>query len=181
MRPVPGNHEYRTPGAAGYFAYFPGVRPYYAANLGCGWRGYFLNSEIPTAEQVAWMRADLAAYPRAPIVVAWHKPLRSSGLHGNNPVMKPLWDLIAGRRAIVLAGHDHHYERFAVSLGRRAFIVGTGGGGLRGLATIQSGSRKRITDVAGVLRLNLRDGARYSWTFRDTANVVRDYGYTWTS
>src|SRR5215208_4509432 len=35
--PVPGNHEYATSGAAGYFQYFNNVPAFYAYNLGA-WR-----------------------------------------------------------------------------------------------------------------------------------------------
>ena len=44
--PAPGNHEYQTAGAAGYFGYFTGVRPYYSFDLGA-WHLIALNSEIP--------------------------------------------------------------------------------------------------------------------------------------
>ena len=55
-RPVPGNHEYQTPNAAGYFNYFcptatncvfPGgtQQKYYSYNLG-NWHIVSLNSEI---------------------------------------------------------------------------------------------------------------------------------------
>ena len=43
--PVPGNHEYQTPGAAGYFGYFTGVPPYYSFDIGA-WHLVALNSEI---------------------------------------------------------------------------------------------------------------------------------------
>ena len=32
--PVPGNHEYQTANAAGYFGYFAGVQPYYSFDIG---------------------------------------------------------------------------------------------------------------------------------------------------
>jgi hypothetical protein len=44
-KPVPGNHEYFTLGAAGYFQYFNDFPSYYAYDLGA-WRIYALNSEI---------------------------------------------------------------------------------------------------------------------------------------
>jgi hypothetical protein len=44
-QPIPGNHEYNTVGAAGYFQYFNNIPSYYAYNLG-SWRIYALNSEI---------------------------------------------------------------------------------------------------------------------------------------
>ena len=61
-RPAPGNHEYHTPDAAGYFAYF-GVDPYYSFDLG-GWHVVSLDSMLDMDEQspqVAWLRRDLDA------------------------------------------------------------------------------------------------------------------------
>ena len=70
--PVPGNHEYETPGAAGYFAYFGSRagtddRGYYAYTLGA-WRIIALNSEVPASAgsaQAAWREAELAEAPSA--------------------------------------------------------------------------------------------------------------------
>src|SRR5581483_9429789 len=68
--PIPGNHEYVTPGARGYFDYF-GERAgdpskgYYSYDVGA-WHILALNSEIDTranSPQVNWIRADLAAHP----------------------------------------------------------------------------------------------------------------------
>ncbi|MDT5027746.1 MAG: hypothetical protein QOE61_4172 [Micromonosporaceae bacterium] len=52
-RPAPGNHEYLTPGAAGYYAYFPQWRGpsgngYYSFDVG-GWHLVALNSECTDA------------------------------------------------------------------------------------------------------------------------------------
>ena len=82
-RPVPGNHEYGTPGAAGYFDYFdgagrpPGVaggrdRGYYSFDVGT-WHVVALNSNcgfLPGgcaagSPQEQWLRPDLAAHPAA--------------------------------------------------------------------------------------------------------------------
>jgi len=76
-RPVPGNHEYFTPSAAGYFTYFSSIPAYYAYDLGA-WRIYALNSEIDisaTSPQVAWLKNDLEANPRLCALAYWHKPL----------------------------------------------------------------------------------------------------------
>ena len=91
--PVPGNHEYLTGGAEGYFTYFgdratplePGCRKeckgYYSFDLGA-WHIVALNSEIdnnPGSEQDLWLRADLAAHPNVCTLAYWHKPRSSSG------------------------------------------------------------------------------------------------------
>jgi acid phosphatase type 7 len=74
-KPTPGNHEYHTTGASGYFAYFgaaagPSGKGYYSYNLG-EWRVYALNSMCEqvggcgaTSPMVSWLRQDLAANPK---------------------------------------------------------------------------------------------------------------------
>jgi hypothetical protein len=175
--PTPGNHEYRTPGAAGYFAFYGSPPPYYATDLGCGWRAYSLDSEIALAAQVTWLTSDLKAHPGASVVAFWHRPRWSSGEHGGATDVDPLWKALAGRKAIVLAGHDHDYERFrARDGGLREFVVGTGGSQTRPFRATQPGSAVRITGVPGILRLSLKGQGGYSWAFLDTTGKVRDSG-----
>ena len=174
--PVPGNHEYLTAGAAGYFAYFGQPPPYYAYDAGCGWRGHALNSETDIPGQTEWLRRDLAAHPRAPVLLSWHRPRFSSGVeHGGDPALQPFWDALAERRGIVLNGHEHHYERFA-PVGRvREFVVGTGGTSTYPFGAPAAGSEKRLTGAPGVLRLELvPDG--YRWSFLTAAGAVGDSG-----
>src|SRR3989337_285371 len=62
-RPTPGNHDYETPGAAAYYAYFdeaagPDGLGYYVYNVG-PWRVIGLNSEIAVragSPQYQWLR-----------------------------------------------------------------------------------------------------------------------------
>lgn len=174
-RPVPGHHEYDTPGAAGYFAYF-GVPSWYTYPIGLNWRGYALNSHVDIERQAQWLRADLAAHPHFRVVASWSDPRWSSGTkHGNERDMQPFMDALAGRRGIVLNGHEHHYERFDRHNGLQQFVVGTGGHSGYPFGRPVPGSAVRITDVPGVLVLSLRlDG--YSWAFKDTHGRTRDSG-----
>ena len=174
--PVPGNHEYRTPGAAGYFAYFDGPPRYYAYEAGCGWRGYALDSEAGIAEQIEWLRRDLAAHLDAPVLLSWHRPLSSSGTeHGGDPTVQPFWDALAGRQGVVLNGHEHNYERFAPVGGVREFVVGTGGSSTYPFGAVAPGSQERLSNTPGVLRLDLHPGG-YRWSFLTTAGAVADSG-----
>lgn len=176
-RPVPGNHEYQTPGAGGYFAYFNPPGQYYAYDAGCGWRAYALNSEIEFGPQIAWLRSDLAAHPTAAVVAYWHQPRWSSGTeHGNNPSMQPLWTALAARAGVVLNGHEHSYERFA-PIGRlRGFVIGTGGSSRYPFGTPVNGSQRRIAQTPGVLRLDLAPHGAYRWAFLNTAGTALDTG-----
>jgi len=176
-KPVPGNHEYNTAGAAGYFQYFDNIDPYYAYDLGT-WRIYALNSEIDvsaSSPQMAWLQADLAAHPTLCVLAYWHRPRWSSGSsHGSNPAMQALWQVLYEAGAeLVINGHEHHYERFAqmdasgsaVSQGLREIVAGMGGGaGHYPFGTILSASEIRDNTSYGVLKLSLGAGS-YQWQF----------------
>ena len=175
-KPSPGNHEYHTSGAAGYFQYFSDIPAHYAYNLGA-WRIYSLNSEISVSDssaQVTWLRDDLAANPHQCVLAYWHKPRWGSGSnHGSNSAMQALWETLYNAGAeLVINGHEHNYERFAemnasgapVSRGLREIIVGTGGAGLYPFGTPLPASQVRNNTTYGVLKLTLRSTS-YDWEF----------------
>ena len=182
--PVPGNHDYETPGARGYFAYFGkrGGEPdkgYYSYDLGA-WHLIALNSEChqiggcgDSDPQARWLRHDLEAHPRKCVLAYWHRPRFSSGMHGNDHELDALWRILAGARAdVVLAGHDHDYERFtpmnadgeADPEGVTQFVAGTGGQSHYKFRSPKPTSKVRITGRDGVLRLQLIEQA-YAWEF----------------
>ena len=189
-KPVPGNHEYNTSGAAGYFRYFSSVSSYYAYNLGA-WRIYALNSQIDvssTSAQVRWLKNDLAANPKLCVLAYWHHPRWSSGSHyGNNSKYQTLWKTLYDAKAeLVLNGHEHNYERFkemnasgsAASPGLREIVVGTGGINHYGFGSIRSTSQVRNSSTYGVLKLTL-NSTSYSWKFVPVAGkTFRDTGST---
>jgi len=183
-RPVPGNHEYGTRAAAGYFQYFgdtagKGGEGWYAYDAGT-WRVYVLNSNCDEvggcdagSAQERWLHDDLAANPRQCVLAMWHHPLFSSGEHGNNPITRPLWqDLYDAGSDLVLNGHDHTYERFApqapdgrldADRGIVEMVVGTGGRSHYPFPIIRDNSLVRDDTTWGVLRLVLGDGG---WAFQ---------------
>lgn len=175
-KPVPGNHDYHTAGAAGYIQYFNNPPAYYAYNLGT-WRIYALNSEInvsATSSQATWLKNDLAAHPSLCALAYWHKPRWSSGWnHGSDPGLQALWQTLYNAKAeLVINGHDHIYERFAemnasgspVSPGLREIIAGTGGASLYAFGTILPASQVHNNSTFGVLKLTLH-AASYDWEF----------------
>jgi Calcineurin-like phosphoesterase len=175
-KPVPGNHEYGTSGAAGYFKYFSNTPSYYAYNLG-DWRIYALNSEISassTSPQVNWLKKDLSVSPKRCVLAYWHKPRWSSGaIHSGTAAMQTIWKTLYDAKAeLVLTGHSHNYERFkemnaagaAASPGLREIVVGTGGAGFHGFSGALSTSQVRNASTYGVLKLTLTSTS-YSWKF----------------
>jgi hypothetical protein len=179
--PSPGNHEYNTPSAVGYFSYFgdqagPSRRGYYSVDLGT-WHIVSLNSNLQTLDhqqQVAWLKADLAAHPARCTLAFWHHPLFSSGGHGNNARVKDLWQALEAAGAdVILSSHDHDYERFAPqdsngrhdeARGIREFVVGTGGAKLTPITWSKTNSVVINNTTHGILRMVLKDNG-YEWEF----------------
>jgi hypothetical protein len=187
--PVPGNHEYETTAAAGYFDYF-GARAaergkgYYSYDVGA-WHVVALNTNCaeiggcgPGSPQERWLRADLAASAANCTAAVFHHPRFSSGPHGSVAAVEPLWSALYDHGAeLVLSGHEHLYERFApqrpdgtfdTAFGLRQITVGTGGKTAYTFSATAPNSLIRNTGAAGVLKLALRaDG--YDWTFLPVA------------
>lgn len=189
--PALGNHEYHTPGASGYFAYFGAAagdptKGYYSYDLGT-WHVIVLNSECAevggcqrTSPQGLWLEADLQANPSLCTVAYWHKPRFSSGFHGNNSSSVDFWQLLYDNGVdLVLNGHDHDYERFAPqdpngnanpSRGIREFVAGTGGASLASLNPLIANSEVRYSGF-GVLKLTLL-ATGYRWRFIPVAGAT---------
>jgi len=190
-RPVPGNHEYETPGAAAYFAYFgddagSGGTGYYAFMAG-DWLVLMLNSNIPAGRgsaQFEFARQQLEAQRTPCTLAVWHHPLFTSGPNGANTVMRDMWSLLETANAeVVLTGHDHLYERFArqtaagvadPARGIREFVAGTGGAELYNVARTADNSEVRIAQF-GVVRFTLKP-AQFEWEFLTNNGAVVDSG-----
>jgi hypothetical protein len=184
IRAAPGNHDYYTPGADGYFTYFGAQagpsdrRGYYSFDHG-GWHFIALNPLTglrPGSAQFQWLLDDLAASRDSLCTIAMlHYPAFNSGAnHGSIGEMRPVFDALqAWGVDIVLSGHEHLYERFAPQRadgradperGLRQFTVGTGGAILMAFGNPLPNSEFRASGSWGVLRLTLGTG-RYDWQF----------------
>ncbi len=190
-QPVAGALDYDAPGAAGYYEYFGAAasphesnctsacKGYYSYNLGA-WHIVALNSELTTeamiAEQLRWLRDDLAANPNTCTLAYWNRPLFTSGLqNGTNLDVQPFWETLYHYGAdVVLNGGDRHYERFAPqnpagqadpTRGIRQFVVGTGGDTLGTMLIVpEPNSEVRHNTVHGVLQMTLHPTS-YDWRF----------------
>ena len=187
--PVPGNHEYETEGARGYFDYFGEAagdpdEGYYSYDLG-SWHIVALNSNCgeeeircgPGTAQTKWLKEDLAsnADEGGCTLAYMHHPRFSSGEeHGSTPKLEPLWEALYKAGAdVVLSGHEHNYERFAPQepngkadpeRGIREFVVGTGGKILYPIVEPIANSEINNDDSYGVLKLTLNPKS-YEWRF----------------
>ena len=173
-----GNHEYGTGTATAAIAYFGLPRAgYYSYELGA-WHVVVLNSNCGPAggceegsPQQRWLANDLTRSGARCSLAYMHHPRFSSGLHGSDRSIAPLWRTLArGGADVALAGHDHHYERFAPIGGIRSFVVGTGGRNHYPVFRRLSRPKSVVMNdrTFGVLELTLRDG-RYDWRFAPIA------------
>jgi hypothetical protein len=194
IRPVPGNHDYITRDAAGYFAYFGQAagdprQGYYSFDIGA-WHVIAMNSMCQHiggcragSPQITWLEADLAAHPGGCTLAYWHHPRFSSGDGASLQRTEPMWEALYGAGAeIVINGHDHDYERFAPldpagrvdpQRGIREFVDGTGGANLTRRVRVAAHSEIWTRDYHGLLELTLRPG-RYRWRFvaAETQRVI---------
>jgi Concanavalin A-like lectin/glucanases superfamily/Bacterial Ig-like domain/Calcineurin-like phosphoesterase len=196
-RPVPGGHDYLTPGAAGYYGYFGDAaghpaRGYYSYNLGT-WHVVALNAVCDKVDctaggaQEQWLRRDLAANPARCTLALLHEPRFSSGsIHGGTTDVQPLWEALHDYGAdVAFSGDDHLYERFQpqspggsldTAHGIAQFVIGTGGYYLYDFApTIEPNSAARIKSY-GVLKATLGpDAAEYRF-LRTDGDAATDSG-----
>jgi hypothetical protein len=195
-RPSPGNHEYGTEDAEGYFRYFgkaagPPGRGYYSFDVG-RWHLVSLNSNCSEiggcdagSPQERWLRSDLARHRARCTLAYWHHPRFSSGRHRSDDSVSGLWNALHEAGAdVVLVGHDHHYERFAPldaegdldrKRGLREFVVGTGGKSHFDIGSPERGSRVRDSTTFGILALTLKP-AGYDWHFIPAVGPFTDRG-----
>ncbi len=192
---VTGNHDVHTDGGAPLRDYMGSAaardgRTWFSEDLGtwhvivldgnCGLLGLACSRD---SEQERWLREDLAASNASCTLALLHQPRFSSGQHGDDSVVGPLWDaLYAADADLVLDGHDHDYERFApqdpdgradAARGITEIVVGTGGAELEpfdaGAGELDRPDRRRLRGAGAhaprrLLVVSLcrrrRDGAR---------------------
>lgn len=133
---VPGNHEYMTTGAKGYFDYWNATaassvhagerdKGYYSFDIQ-DWHMVALNSNCEfvggcdsASPQGQWLKQDLSTHRDAKCTLAfWHHPRFTSGRYAaskSTPLRSEyFWqELYQAGADVVLNGHDHLYERLA--------------------------------------------------------------------
>ena len=130
---VPGNHEYATPKAEGYFTYWSGDKAssnqagergkgYYSFDIG-SWHFIALNSNCEhiggcgeDLDQSKWLKNDITVASNKCTIAFWHHPVFTVGRYSENRQQtikgETFWRLLDGNAAIILNGHDHNYQRF---------------------------------------------------------------------
>lgn len=136
----------------------------------------FLDGNRPDEKQARWLEDQLSRSGPAFRVVLFHQAAYSCGYHGSTGSVIKLWVPIFDRYrvALVLNGHDHHYERFLSKSG--VTYVVTGGGG-RDLYPYLPGCTDDPTEKAGAIlhhfvSIEVRDGSLTLTAVADDDTII---------
>jgi hypothetical protein len=186
--PASSNSATGSPAGGG-----PSAVPWSSRDVGA-WHVVTLDSECAAvggcgreSPQGQWLLDDLRHSTALCTLAIWHRPRFSSGAHGDDPDVGPLWAILHDAHAdLIVNGHDHDYERFAPQdpsgrqqrpNGIREIVVGTGGAPIGQFGRTHANSEFRLTGTWGVVRLTLHP-ANYEWQFLPTVGDVADSGST---
>ena len=189
--PIPGNHEYKSRSAYGYYDYWqdragPDRQGYYALRSKA-WLILGLNSEVdasPGSPQARWIETVLKGNPEKCVAAFYHKPAFSTVARKHSDDARALFQLMAAAGArFVLNGHNHFYERSKPLDGRGrpdeggtiGFTVGTGGRVTSRQIEAAPFADSLITGTAGMLKLDFsEDGV--NWRYLTESNTQGERG-----
>ena len=123
---VLGNHD--DPNQRNYKKFNMNGKRFYTFRPARGIRFFALDSNYPSREQLEWLGKELADSGSDWKIPFFHHPLYSSGdKHGANDELRAVWEPLFVRYgvSVVLAGHEHFYERIKPQKGIVYFIVGS--------------------------------------------------------
>lgn len=176
--PSPGNHDYAEAGVDAFRSYFVAARARttYAVTRG-GIEFFILDSQRALddprsmADQRAWLKSRLQA-STAPwqVVVLHHPPYSSAAVHGSTEELR--WPFRQWGADLVIAGHDHDYERIQ-RWGLTYLVDGSGGADLYGFGRPLMGSLVRNATDHGAVFLRVEQGSLVG-EFRSTAGTRID-------
>lgn len=137
-----GNHD--SPLQRDYQPFNMGGRSYYSFSPHRDIRFFALDSCRMDREQLDWLERELSSCRAAWKIAYLHHPLYSSGArHGSSVELRKALEpaLVKHGVAVVLAGHDHFYERIKPQQGVHHFVVG-------GSAKVRVGNVRRTALTA---------------------------------
>ena len=126
-----GNHDVHTDGGPSFMKAFPLTRRWYDVTVGPVQVVVLDSTRTTDAAQLRYLREVLATpRPGTFRIVVFHHPGWSCSAHPPEPGVVKRWlPLFRDKVDLVLAGHNHTYERFSGLDG--VTYVTTGGGGAR--------------------------------------------------
>jgi 3',5'-cyclic AMP phosphodiesterase CpdA len=130
LLPVLGNHDYGSGEQQQILTALGADAPWYAAQVGSVRVLVLDSNRVGDQEQTQWLRETLAAPPAAGTwtVAAMHHPAYSAGHHGSDLSVREAWGPLFADAGVplVLAGHDHDYQRSTPQDGVTYVVSGAG-------------------------------------------------------
>jgi 3',5'-cyclic AMP phosphodiesterase CpdA len=158
---VLGNHDVRVDGGRYQFDELQMPGRYFRRALGPV-ELYLLDSNSVDNAQTEWLRRTLARSKARWRVAVAHHPAFSCGNYAAHPDIVARWVPLFERYRVklVLAGHDHNYQRFAPRRGVRYVVHGGGNANLYPLKSCPPGYPRRLhaRREQGFLYLIVRPG-----------------------
>ncbi|HYU80331.1 MAG TPA: metallophosphoesterase [Vicinamibacterales bacterium] len=176
--PSLGNHDWETPGATPYLAYFtlPGNERYYDF-VQTPVHFFAIDSDFnepdgisASSVQAQWLQGKLSASTSSYRFVYMHHAPFSSAQNGSHATLQ--WPYKSWGASAVLAGHDHTYERI-IRDGLPYFVNGSGGYALYAFGSPVAGSVVRYNADWGALLVEV-DGKAATFKFITRGGVVVD-------
>ena len=121
-----GNHD--DDGQINYELFNMGGKKYYSFKPKNGVRFFALDTNYVDAKQLDWLDKELASSGSDWKIAFFHHPLYSSGeTHGSADLQRELLEPIFLKHGVnvVIAGHEHFYERLKPQKGVAYFTVGS--------------------------------------------------------
>lgn len=142
--PVLGNHDYLSDEPSAILTEVGREQTWYADKVGIV-RILVLDTEqVDNPAQTTWLQETLASPTDAAwTIVAMHKPAYSAGYHGSDQEIQRQWVPLFEQYDVplVLAGHDHDYQRSKPIDGVTYVVSG-------GAATLRPTGREDFTEVS---------------------------------
>lgn len=176
--PALGNHDWNTGSIQPYLDYFtlPGNERYYDFVKGPV-HFFVIDSDEHEVDgidvnssQAQWLRSKLSTATAPWKMVLMHHAPYSSGNHGSVPIMR--WPFKDWGADIVIAGHDHHYERLYVA-GMTYLVNGLGGRSLYTMKAAIPESHFRYASDYGAMVVEATDSVA-SFKFVRRTGVTLD-------
>jgi predicted MPP superfamily phosphohydrolase len=134
LLPVLGNHDYESGEEDEILAELGRSDRWYVDEVGSVRVVVLDSNEVDDEEQTDWLRDTLAEPQPAGTwtIVAMHHPAYSAGEHGSDLDVREEWSPLFAKYDVplVLAGHDHDYQR-SLPLEGVTYVVSGGGAKLR--------------------------------------------------
>lgn len=128
--PVLGNHDYDSGEQQQILRELGRHNAWYVQRIGPVRVVVLDSNQVANSQQTEWLRKVMQApvKPSTWTVVAMHEPAYSAGLHGSNVAERAAWSPLFAKAnvALVLAGHDHDYERTYPQQGVTYVVSGAG-------------------------------------------------------